>query len=184
MTYRNNFKDLDTQERISTSIVFLLVMAFLFFDIYEDLNEGASFSHVIKESTIILLGLIGLLILWKKYFFIKRQKSSLRIDLEKAKQDLSTYKEQTKSLTLKISEKIDQQLEEWRLTNSEKDVALLLLKGLSAKEIAVLRESSEKTVRHHCAAIYQKANLANRNELFSFFLDDIFIHHESSTKLT
>ncbi len=154
-------------------------MTFLCFDIYEDLAEGASFSHVFKESLIILLGLIGILILWKKYFFIKRQKFSLKTDLDKVNNDLISYKEQTKSLTLKIGEKIDQQLKQWNLTNSEQDVALLLLKGLAVKDIAELRNSSEKTVRHHCAAIYQKAKLANRNELFSFFLDDIFIHHES-----
>ena len=41
---------------------------------------------------------------------------------------------------------LSQQFDDWRLSNSEKEVGWLLLKGFSLKEIAALRETLEKTV--------------------------------------
>jgi DNA-binding NarL/FixJ family response regulator len=52
-------------------------------------------------------------------------------------------------------------------------VALLLLKGLSHKEVAGLREVSETTVRQQARAIYRKAGLSGRHDLAAFFLEDL-----------
>ena len=54
---------------------------------------------------------------------------------------------------------IDKQFADWSLTMSEKEVALLLLKGLSHKEIADIRKTSEKTVRQQAGQVYEKAKL-------------------------
>ena len=69
---------------------------------------------------------------------------------------------------------IRQQFAAWRLTAGECDVAILMLKGLSHKEIAKVRNSSDATVRQQAAAIYAKSGLANRAELAAYFLDDLF----------
>jgi DNA-binding CsgD family transcriptional regulator len=66
------------------------------------------------------------------------------------------------------------QFSAWRLTASESDVALLLLKGLSHKEIAHARKTTPATVRQQAAAIYSKSGLSSRAELAAFFLDDLF----------
>lgn len=68
---------------------------------------------------------------------------------------------------------IDQQFAVWLLSQSEKDVALLLIKGLSMKEIAGIRNTQEKTVRQQATTIYKKAGLSGRQELAAFFLEDI-----------
>jgi DNA-binding CsgD family transcriptional regulator len=52
-------------------------------------------------------------------------------------------------------------------------VALLLLKGLSQKEIARQRQTNENTVRQQATSIYRKAKLSGRAELSGFFLGDI-----------
>ena len=69
---------------------------------------------------------------------------------------------------------IQQQFAEWRLTASESDVAILMLKGLSHKEIAQIRNSSAATVRQQAAAIYGKSGLSSRAELAAYFLEDLF----------
>lgn len=69
---------------------------------------------------------------------------------------------------------IQQQFAEWRLTASECDVAILMLKGLSHKEIAQLRNSSAATVRQQAAAVYGKSGLTSRAELAAYFLEDLF----------
>jgi DNA-binding CsgD family transcriptional regulator len=65
---------------------------------------------------------------------------------------------------------IDRQLEAWGLTNAEREVAMLVLKGKTHKEIAVATDRSEKTVRQHAAAAYRKAGLGGRAELAAYFL--------------
>ena len=59
-------------------------------------------------------------------------------------------------------------LEAWkggRLSPAEREVGLLLLKGLSLKEVAETRQTSERTVRQQALAVYRKAGLAGRAEL-------------------
>ena len=70
---------------------------------------------------------------------------------------------------------IDDQFERWGLTAAEREVAMLMLKGLSHKEIAVVRDTSERTVRQQARAIYGKANLSGRAALSAFFLEDLLL---------
>lgn len=50
---------------------------------------------------------------------------------------------------------------------------MLLLKGLSTKEIAAVRASSERTVREQARSIYSKGGLTGRSALSAFFLEDL-----------
>jgi DNA-binding NarL/FixJ family response regulator len=61
------------------------------------------------------------------------------------------------------------------LTRSETDIAFLILKGLSHKEIARVRASAEATVRQQARSIYEKSGLTGRAELAAFFLEDMFL---------
>jgi DNA-binding CsgD family transcriptional regulator len=61
----------------------------------------------------------------------------------------------------------------WGLTPSERDVALLAIKGLSTGEIAGLRETREGTVRAQCTAVYRKAGVEGRAQLVSHFIEDL-----------
>lgn len=66
---------------------------------------------------------------------------------------------------------IDSHFDEWKLTASERDVAALMVKGLSISEIAQIRGSAEGTVKAHLNAIYRKANARNRAEVLSHIMD-------------
>jgi DNA-binding CsgD family transcriptional regulator len=72
-----------------------------------------------------------------------------------------------------LGEAIDRQLDRWGLSPAEKDVALLLLKGLSHKEIGQIRGVSEATVRQQARALYQIGGLEGRHDLVAFFLEDL-----------
>ena len=74
---------------------------------------------------------------------------------------------------------IELQFERWGLTPAEKDVALLLLKGLGHKEAAGVLERSERTVRQHAIAVYRKSGLAGRAELAAFFLEDLLLPQQA-----
>ncbi len=70
---------------------------------------------------------------------------------------------------------IEKQCDRWALTDAERAVAMLLLKGLSMKEIADARGTAERTTRQQALAVYRKAGLAGRAELAAFFLEDLLL---------
>ena len=166
---------LTKSERYILTIIFIMVSILLVGDIYEDIQEGSSLAHVIKESFVMMLGLIGLLVLWAKYFVAKSNNLDFKVDIQKLKSDLNHYKTETLHLSEGLGNKINEQLIEWKFTKSEKDVSLLLLKGLSIRDISIARDSSEKTIKQHCTNLYQKANNKGRSELSAFFLEDILV---------
>lgn len=96
-----------------------------------------------------------------------------KADAERAKLDAERWRQEAAELVQGLSDAIDRQLAAWSLTETEQTVARLILKGLSHKEIAALRETSEATVRQQAAAVYRKSGLAGRAELAAFFLEDL-----------
>lgn len=94
-------------------------------------------------------------------------------DLEIARLQGQRWRSESRNLLNGLGEAIDTQFTRWGLTDAEREVALLLLKGLSTKEIAAVRGGSERTVREHARAIYSKAGLTGRAALSAFFLEDL-----------
>ena len=57
---------------------------------------------------------------------------------------------------------------------------MLLLKGLSHKEVADARGTSERTARGQARSVYHKAGLDSRAALSAFFLEDLLPPRERS----
>lgn len=68
---------------------------------------------------------------------------------------------------------IEAQFALWQLTEAEKDVALMTIKGLPVSDIAKLRETSEGTVKAQSTAIYKKAGVKGRTQLLSSLIEDV-----------
>ena len=66
---------------------------------------------------------------------------------------------------------------------AERHVGLLILKGLTLKEIAALRLTSERTIRAQARSIYAKAG-PGRAALSAFFLGDLLapIEHINASR--
>ncbi len=104
---------------------------------------------------------------------LARQRAGLIEGLAKAKAEGDHWRQAAQVHVQGLGEAISAQFRTWRLTSSEADIAMLLLKGLSHKDIAAARATSEATVRQQSRAIYQKSGLGSRAELAAFFLDDL-----------
>lgn len=72
-----------------------------------------------------------------------------------------------------FAELIEAQFDAWRLSASERDVALMALKGLSVAEIAAIRNTREGTIKAQSAAVYRKAGVSGRLQLMSLFIDEL-----------
>ena len=61
---------------------------------------------------------------------------------------------------------------DWGLTSAEKDVAHLILKGMTGAEISQARATAPGTVRAQSSAIFRKAGVTARAEFLALFLDE------------
>ena len=115
--------------------------------------------HVFKEAlaSFALLAGIGFETLYLRNIF--RRKASLERSVGLASSALETI--------------IQDHFDLWKLTHSERDIAALLVKGLSIAEIASVRGSAEGTVKAHLNAIYRKANVRSRSDLMSTIMDTL-----------
>lgn len=72
-----------------------------------------------------------------------------------------------------FSELLNKHFDDWALTPSERDVALLAIKGFSIADMASLRDTQQGTIKTQCNAIYRKANVSGRPQLLSLFIEEL-----------
>ncbi len=70
---------------------------------------------------------------------------------------------------------LEEHFDDWGLTPSERDVALLAIKGLTIADIARLRETKDGTIKAQCNAIYRKAGVNGRPQLLSLFIEELIM---------
>ena len=74
-----------------------------------------------------------------------------------------------------LAESISGQMDEWRLTRSEKDVAWLIIKGYRFSEIAQARGVKESTPRLQATSVYAKAGVSGRAEFVAEILQPLLL---------
>jgi len=116
---------------------------------------------------------VGMVLLFQLTRRQRAEHLALVQGLEAARQQGERWRADSRLLLNGLGEAIDHQFRRWSLTEAERQVAMLLLKGLSSKEIALMRQSSERTVREQARAVYAKAGLSGRAALSAYFLEDL-----------
>ena len=154
-------------------LVFAIVVIASGADLVADLSHGADIEHMVKEAFIVGLSMIA--IAWLMWG-LRRQRleiSSLQQELEAANNSQLQPKKYVLEARKKLGNVVSRQFSEWQLTGSETEVGWLLLKGLSLKDIALLRNTQEKTVRQQASSIYKKAGVSGRHAFSAWFIEDI-----------
>jgi DNA-binding CsgD family transcriptional regulator len=143
-------------------------------DIVSDYGEGAGAGHLVLEIAVIgaalaLIASLGLGI-WRQ----NRSNRQLRRELASLSEEADAARRSPALDDARhgMAQLIQQQFAEWGLTHTEKEVAMLLLKGLSFKEIAAVRDTLEKTVRQQASSIYRKSGLSGRHAFSAWFIED------------
>lgn len=154
-------------------LIFAIVVLASGADFFADLSYGADTKHIVKEAFVVLSSIVAISMLLQGLKQQKAQIQSLRGELEKAKSPQRPPKKYVLEARQRLGNVITQQFSEWMLTNSEVEVGWLLLKGLSLKEIALLRETQEKTVRQQASSIYKKSGVDGRHAFSAWFIEDI-----------
>lgn len=105
---------------------------------------------------------------------VEAEQATIRSDLHRARAEGEAWRSRARQLLDGLSGAIEAQFAAWGLTRAEADIAGLLLKGASLRDIAAVRRTSEATIRQQAQAVYRKSGLANRAELAAFFLEGLF----------
>jgi len=154
------------------TIILLVIMSLNFFDVLTDISLGVPGWHIFFESLIAIMSGIGALFLIKDIRARTSDISRLKQELLISDDKFRNISDEMKNALHEYSAVIHNQFEQWLLTPSEQNVAMLLLKGLSFKEISGVRNTKEKTVRQQASVIYSKSNVEGRHEFAAWFLED------------
>lgn len=171
----HTFLSLELRQKLTVFLIVLATFVLWVIDAIDDLSHGSSWKHLALEAIVLIMAAFWIVSVAVRYFASRTENIRIKTDLAQVRKDLENYQKETQHLIKGLSLKISEQLDKWNMTNAEKDVALLLLKGFSNKEIADIRATSEKTVTQQISSIYMKSNLKSRSEFAAFFLEELLL---------
>lgn len=161
-------------------LLFAVMAVLVGIDVITDVEDGATVAHVMLELAVVAIAIVaaGAIALRLRRSaraaqVLREQAAQLTEALRQTRIEAARWRDDAAHLIAGLSAAIDAQLARWQLSPAEKEIALLLLKGLSHKEIAEIRSVSETTVRQQARSLYRKAGLSGRNDLAAFFLEDL-----------
>ena len=151
------------QRRLLALAALAIAILFFIYDLVVDIvidNEFGT-THFILES-IVFVGVTMALIIGTR-------------DLGRLRTRLDEEEKRNRAVSQGLADSIDEQMDEWRMTGSEKDVAWLIIKGYRFAEIAEARGVKENTTRLQATAIYAKAGVSGRAEFVAEIIQSLLL---------
>lgn len=155
-----------TRERRATvlaGLILLQALCALFFigDVIDDFRAGGFFTdpHLSLEAIVAVALILGVIFLMIELRGLLTRMSDMQTGLEIAHGHLADV--------------IDGFFEDWNLTDAERDVALMILKGLDNDAIAQVRHTASGTVRAQATSIYAKSATDGRAQFISVFVEEL-----------
>jgi DNA-binding CsgD family transcriptional regulator len=116
---------------------------------------------------------VGLALLFNRMQMQHEEKLDLIRSLDVARTEGTAWRKKAQAHLEGLRNEMDTQFERWGMSAAEKEIGMLILKGLSHKEIARLRGTGEATVRQQAQSIYQKSDLPGKTAFSAYFLEDL-----------
>lgn len=154
----------DPVERRAVTLAALIVVlvtcaVFFIYDVIGDLREDGPGWHISLEMLTTGALCIGVVLMMVELREMLRRMDSLNRGIRAARGDMAGL--------------IDQLFAGWGLTPSEREVAMLILKGFDNQSIADLRGVAVGTIRAQSTRIYAKAGVDGRAQFFSIFMEEL-----------
>ena len=159
--------------RVIFTIFVLIVFGTSAVEVISEFAAGETLGSMGDDLSWFALSAIVLSLFIIEHLMQQRALRELHGQLNKARGQLTQLDSRSPRLASEFRDVIQKQFDAWRLTTSEQNVALGLLKGFTLREIAELRETREKTVRQQASGVYRKAGVSGRNELAAWFFEDM-----------
>jgi len=169
-----NLKNITVKD-LTIIAMLLIVIAINTTDFLKDIMQGDEWLHIVLEIITVVLSIWGIIMVVQQIANRSHEISKLNKEVEKSQKDLALSRTKLKEIGREYSIYLHKQFDDWDLTPSEKEVALILLKGLSFKEMAEIRNTKEKTIRQQASTIYKKSNVSGRHEFAAWFFEDMLV---------
>lgn len=164
------------QKKIFIAIL-VLVLALIYtgLEVWSEEEKVSIFEFLLDtlEKALLIVGAGGVFILLHQMRRQNQERLNLMNELQVAKIEGQEWRKRAQLFVDGIAAEIEKQFRDWGLSQAESDIARLMVKGFSHKEIADLRNTAEATVRQQARNIYQKSKLPGRTALCSYFLEDL-----------
>jgi DNA-binding CsgD family transcriptional regulator len=147
----------------------------MFLEIATETDE-ISFSDMIVDGLGLLLMIsttVGLVLLVHRMQSQHEEKLDLIRHLDVARAEGTEWRRKAEAHLAGLRDEMDAEFDRWGMSGAEKEVGMLMLKGLSHKEIARLRGTTEATSRQQAQSIFQKSNLPGKTAFSAYFLEDL-----------
>lgn len=144
-------------------------------DLWLDAPSDWRSGHVLFELAMLTFAMVTAAFLWREWARAERSVHDVQRALVERREERDAWQASARAALDGLGRSIDERFEAWGLTATEREIALLLLKGRRHKEIAFDTARSERTVRQHAVSVYHKSGLAGRAELSAFFLEDLML---------
>ena len=155
-----------TKEKRATvlaGLILLQAICALFFigDVIEDFREDGHLDnpHLLLESVAAIALVGGVIFLMIELRGLLSRVSDMQIGLDIAQGHLADI--------------IETFFDEWGLTSAERDVAIMILKGLDNDSIAQVRKTAAGTVRAQATSIYSKSGTDGRAQFISLLIEEL-----------
>jgi DNA-binding CsgD family transcriptional regulator len=160
-----------TKERRATvlaGLILLQAMCALFFigDVIEDFREDGHLDnpHLLLESVVAAALVAGVVFLMIELRGLLSRMSDMQTGLDIAQGHLADI--------------IETFFDEWGLTKAERDVAIMILKGLDNDTIAQVRKTAAGTVRAQATSIYAKSGTDGRAQFISLLIEELLAYNQ------
>lgn len=163
-------------------VLFILIAVLMSTDLTIEYRRGVPLALQTFELLIFVSALAGIAFHWWQMMSERRRSGQLGRELAEARaeahrwsEDARRWNQEAQDVLHGLGAAIDRQFDRWGLTPAEREVAILQLKGLRHRDIAEMRNTSERTVRQQALAVYRKSGLNGRSDLAAFFLEDLLL---------
>src|SRR4051812_36434025 len=128
--------DVNHRERSVLTAALLITCVLIGVDLFNDTGDGVAVWHVMIEAGAGVVSLVALFVLLRGAITLRRRLDAEIASSTSLREAAEHWRAESRRHVDGLAKAINQQLSEWRLTEAEKDVAFLLLKGYGLKEIA------------------------------------------------
>lgn len=164
--------------RVLLGFFLLFVVAGGVVDLVLDHRGDRLTLHIVYEMITVLTALgLGLMV-WSGWWRTERSVRHLQSVLKTRSDERDQWQAQAQRALEGFSVAVDEQFRAWELTPAEREVAFLILKGNTHKQVAQATGRSDRTARQHAGMVYQKAGLSSRAELAAYFMKDVRMPEE------
>lgn len=147
--------------------VLIACMTFFGLDVVTDVVK-----HVAGSTPYALAELVHLIFEILAVIGLGYASATLRAYLRLLQSQATSSQETIHMLRGNFDEVLRNKFEEWRLTTAERDVTLLIIRGLSVAEISSARNTAQGTIKAQSTSIFRKIGVGSKTELMSLIIDE------------